>query len=72
METRETVTARLPTQEESAALRISPMRTVLAITSVATDATGRVIEAALLALPGDNADAVFISHPAPKEGKNDR
>ncbi|MFE5832741.1 GntR family transcriptional regulator [Streptomyces sp. NPDC056508] len=72
VETRETVTARLPTAEESAALRISPTRTVLTITSVATDATGRVIEAALLALPGDNADAVFISHPAPKEGKTDR
>ncbi|MFC8795173.1 GntR family transcriptional regulator [Streptomyces cinereoruber] len=72
VETRETVTARLPTPEESAALHISPTRTVLTITSVATDATGRVIEAALLALPGDSADAVFISHPAPKEGKTDR
>ncbi|MGA5220200.1 GntR family transcriptional regulator [Streptomyces cinereoruber] len=72
VETRETVTARLPTPEESAALRISPTRTVLTITSVATDATGCVIEAALLALPSDNADAVFISHPAPKEGKTDR
>ncbi|MEV4938892.1 GntR family transcriptional regulator [Streptomyces zaomyceticus] len=60
---RETVTARLPTQEEATTLRISSTLAVLAITSVATDATGRVVEAALLVLPGDRADAVFTTHP---------
>ncbi|MDX2297592.1 MULTISPECIES: GntR family transcriptional regulator [Streptomyces] len=64
---RETVTARLPTQEEATTLRISSTLAVLAITSVATDATGRVVEAALLVLPGDRADAVFTAHPTTEE-----
>lgn len=64
---RETVTARLPTQEEATALRISSTLAVLAITSVATDATGRVVEAALLVLPGDRANAVFTTHRTTEE-----
>ncbi|MFF2305707.1 GntR family transcriptional regulator [Streptomyces sp. NPDC058128] len=68
----ETVTARLPTPEEATTLRISPTRTVLTITSVAINSTGRVIEAVLLALPSDAADAVFTAHPTPKEREMDR
>ncbi|MFF8408302.1 GntR family transcriptional regulator [Streptomyces omiyaensis] len=66
-ETQETVTARLPTLEEATALRISPTRTVLAITRIALNSTGRVLEVALLALPSDAADAVFTTHPPLKE-----
>lgn len=66
-EIRETVTARLPTPEEATTLRISSTLAVLAITSVAIDATGRVVEAALLVLPGDRADAVFTTHPTTEE-----
>ncbi|MFC8276135.1 GntR family transcriptional regulator [Streptomyces sp. NPDC057271] len=59
---RETVCARPATPDESAALRISPTAVVLAITRIATDSTGRVVEAALLAFPRDRVDAVFTTH----------
>ncbi|MER6268289.1 GntR family transcriptional regulator [Streptomyces sp900105755] len=59
---RETVCARQPTPDEASALRIGSAPPVLAITRVATDPTGRVIEAALLAFPGDRVDAVFTTH----------
>lgn len=59
---RETVSTRLPTPAEAPTLRISPTLAILSITHVATDTTGRVVEAALLALPGDRADAVFTTH----------
>jgi GntR family transcriptional regulator len=59
---RERVTARPPTPEEAATLRISSALAVLAITRVAADRTGRVVEAALLVLPGDRADAFFTTH----------
>ncbi|MFB8034818.1 GntR family transcriptional regulator [Streptomyces sp. NPDC056004] len=59
---RETVCARSPTPDEASALRIGNGMAVLAITRIATDATGRVVEAALLAFPGDRADAVFTAH----------
>ncbi len=49
---RETVCARLPTPDEATTLRANSTAPILAITRVATDATGRVIEAALLAFPG--------------------
>ncbi|MFF3770525.1 GntR family transcriptional regulator [Streptomyces sp. NPDC002232] len=68
-EIRETVTARLPTPEEATTLRISSTLAVLAIASVATTTTGRVVEAALLVLPGDRADAVFTTHPTTEERK---
>ncbi|MEV6198790.1 GntR family transcriptional regulator [Streptomyces sp. NPDC051771] len=71
-ETQETVTARLPTPEEASALRISATRTVLAITRIALNSAGRVMEAALLALPSDAADAVFTTHPTLKEGEANR
>ncbi|MDX2979422.1 GntR family transcriptional regulator [Streptomyces microflavus] len=59
---RETVCARSPTPDEASALRIGNNMAVLAITRIATDATGRVVEAALLAFPGDRVDAVFTAH----------
>ncbi|MGW2921840.1 GntR family transcriptional regulator [Streptomyces angustmyceticus] len=61
-EVRERVSARPPTPEEAATLRISSTLSVLAITRVAADHTGRVVEAALLVLPGDRADAFFTTH----------
>ncbi|WDT60036.1 GntR family transcriptional regulator [Streptomyces sp. G7(2002)] len=61
-EVRERVSARPPTPEEVATLRISPALAVLAITRVAADSTGRVVEAALLVLPGGRADAFFTTH----------
>ncbi|MFH8340001.1 GntR family transcriptional regulator [Streptomyces sp. AM6-12] len=59
---RETVCARPPTPDEASALRIGSAGAVLAITRIATDSTGRVVEAALLAFPGDRVDAVFTTH----------
>lgn len=35
---------------------------VLTVTRIATDANGRVVEAALLVFPGDRVDAVFTAH----------
>ncbi|MFJ8768362.1 GntR family transcriptional regulator [Streptomyces clavifer] len=59
---RETVCARSPTPDEASALRIGSTTAVLAITRIAADPTGRVIEAALLTFPGDRVDAVFTAH----------
>lgn len=64
---RETLCARPPTPDESSTLRTNSVTPVLAITRVATDPTGRVIEAALLVFPGDRADAVFTTHHTPDE-----
>ncbi|MFG2498574.1 GntR family transcriptional regulator [Streptomyces sp. NPDC048441] len=69
---RETVSARLPTPEEASTLRISTVLAVLAITRVTADITGRVVEAALLVLPGDRADAVFTTHHVTDEGWTER
>ncbi|MFF5766842.1 GntR family transcriptional regulator [Streptomyces tanashiensis] len=60
-EIQESVCARLPTPTEAATLRISSTLAVLAITRVATDTTGRIVEVALLALPGDRGEAVFTT-----------
>lgn len=59
---RETVSARPPTPDEASALRLRSAMAVLAITRVATDATGRVVEGSLLVFPGDRVDAVFTTH----------
>ncbi|GFH65746.1 MULTISPECIES: GntR family transcriptional regulator [Streptomyces] len=59
---RETVCARPPTPDEASTLRTNSTTPVLAITRVATDATGRVVEAAFLVFPGDRVDAVFTTH----------
>ncbi|MEU9518386.1 GntR family transcriptional regulator [Streptomyces sp. NPDC048224] len=61
---RETVSARFPTPDEASALRIGIASVVLSITRIATDLTGRVVEATLLAFPGDRVDAVFTTHHA--------
>ncbi|MEU9119995.1 GntR family transcriptional regulator [Streptomyces sp. NPDC048506] len=67
---RERVSARPPTPEEAATLRISSALAVLAITRVVSDRTGRVVEAALLVLPSDRADALFTTHHMPHERTN--
>ncbi|MGI5408521.1 GntR family transcriptional regulator [Streptomyces chartreusis] len=59
---RETVSARPPAPDEASALRLRSSVAVLAVTRVATDAIGRVVEAALLVFPGDRVDAVFTIH----------
>ncbi|KAF3465471.1 GntR family transcriptional regulator [Streptomyces sp. Tu 3180] len=59
---RETVCARPPTPDEASTLRTNSTAPVLAITRVATDTTGRVVEVALLVFPGDRVDAVFTTH----------
>ncbi|MEU5015540.1 GntR family transcriptional regulator [Streptomyces sp. NPDC021749] len=69
-EVQERVSARLPTAEEVATLRISSALAVLAITRVASDITGRVVEAALLVLPGDRVDAFFTTHHMSDERTN--
>jgi GntR family transcriptional regulator len=61
-EVREEISVRLPTPEEASTLRISSALAVLAVTRQTADTAGRVIEAALLVLPGDRADAVFTTH----------
>lgn len=63
-EVREMVSVRLPTPEEASILRISSALAVLAVTRQMADTAGRVVEAALLVLPGDRADAVFTTHYA--------
>ncbi|MFD3995443.1 GntR family transcriptional regulator [Streptomyces sp. NPDC058583] len=66
-ETREVFTARLPTLEEAFTLRISSTLPVLAITRVSSDTTGRVVEGALLVLPGDRTNALFTIHHTTEE-----
>ncbi|WP_042437731.1 UTRA domain-containing protein, partial [Streptacidiphilus albus] len=56
----ERVSSRLPTPNEVATLRLTPRTSVLVIERTTADASGRVVEAALLALPGD-AEAVFAT-----------
>ncbi|MEU6892178.1 GntR family transcriptional regulator [Streptomyces sp. NPDC046557] len=70
-EVQETVGAGLPTAEDAAALRISTSLAVLSIRRVATDTAGRVVEVALLLLPGDRADAHFTTrHTTEERGSN--
>jgi GntR family transcriptional regulator len=64
---REAICARSPTPDEASALRIGSTTAVLAITRTATDSTGRVVEAALLAFPGDRVDAVFTALLDPRQ-----
>ncbi|MFJ2589543.1 GntR family transcriptional regulator [Streptomyces sp. NPDC087538] len=66
---REAVCARPPTPDELSTLRLGPASVVLSITRIATDSTGRVIEATLLAFPGDRVDAVFTTHHVTDERK---
>ncbi|WP_338495561.1 GntR family transcriptional regulator [Streptomyces sp. SJL17-4] len=66
-QSRDRVSARLPTPEEASTLRISSALAVLSITRVSTDNTGRVVEAALLVLPSDRTDALFDTHHVTNE-----
>ncbi|MFE5716338.1 GntR family transcriptional regulator [Streptomyces sp. NPDC056501] len=66
-EIQETVTARLPTPEEASNLRISSTLPVLTITRVSSDRVSRVVEAALVVLPGDRANALFTTHHTTEE-----
>ncbi|MFE1438103.1 GntR family transcriptional regulator [Streptomyces sp. NPDC058739] len=59
---RETVCARPPTPDEATTLQTNSAMPMLAITRIATDATGRVVEAALLVFPWDRVEAVFTTH----------
>ncbi|MFB6508772.1 GntR family transcriptional regulator [Streptomyces virginiae] len=67
-EIQERLGARLPTEEESTALRISTSLPVLSLTRVATNTVGRVVQAALIVLPGDRADVLFTTRLMPDEG----
>ncbi|MCX4824386.1 GntR family transcriptional regulator [Streptomyces sp. NBC_01142] len=58
----ERVTARLPDPMEAKTLRLGTGAPVLAIERISMDATGRVVEAALLVLPGHRTEAVFTTH----------
>ncbi|MFD3885034.1 GntR family transcriptional regulator [Streptomyces microflavus] len=59
------VIARHPDAEEASALRINTQAVLLSIDRVSMDETGRVVEAALIALPGHLARAEFTT-PAPE------
>jgi GntR family transcriptional regulator len=69
---RETVCARPPAPDEASALRIGLAVAVLAITRIATDTTGRVVEAALLVFPVDRVDAVFTTNHVTDERQTKR
>ncbi|MFI5704062.1 GntR family transcriptional regulator [Streptomyces xanthochromogenes] len=58
------VTSRLPDAEEAWTLRIGTGTAVLTIERISVDASGRVVEAALLVLPGHSSEAIYES-PAP-------
>ncbi|MFF2651719.1 GntR family transcriptional regulator [Streptomyces sp. NPDC058045] len=58
------VTARLPEPEDTWVLRIGAGAPVLSIQRTSRDTDGRVVEAALLLLPGHSAEALFTTHPA--------
>ncbi|QKW07390.1 GntR family transcriptional regulator [Streptomyces sp. NA04227] len=54
--------ARLPTEHEAATLRLGPGSPVLSVERIAMDDSDRIVEAALLALPGFRSGAVFTTH----------
>ena len=55
--------ARPPTPDEASTLRTNSN----ALTRVATDPTGRVVETVLPVFPGDRVDAVFTTHHVTEE-----
>ncbi len=57
----ERVSARFPTSEEAKALRITARTSVLAIERTSIDVNGQVVVVALLVLPGDRAEARFVT-----------
>ncbi|MFI9269782.1 UTRA domain-containing protein [Kitasatospora sp. NPDC052896] len=58
----EHVTTRFPTWKEMELLHVTARTSLLAIQRVSTDRAGHVVEAALLALPGDRAEIRFTTH----------
>lgn len=56
------VTARPSSADETDTLGLTVRSPVLVITRTTTDADGRVVEAALVVLPGDRADAEYATH----------
>ncbi|MGW8570626.1 GntR family transcriptional regulator [Streptomyces niveus] len=62
--TTERVTARFPTAEEAHVLNISTRTPVLALERTSTDLCGRVVEGALLVLPGDRIEVLFTTRSA--------
>ncbi|WP_066953085.1 GntR family transcriptional regulator [Streptomyces lushanensis] len=64
--TTERVTARFPTTTEAQTLHITTRSPVLAMERVSTDATERVVEGALLVLPGDRTEILFTTGSVPE------
>lgn len=60
----ERVTARFPTADEAYTLNISTRTPVLAVERTSTDARDRVVEGALLVLPGDRIEVLFTTRSA--------
>lgn len=56
--------ARLPTSSEARTLQISPRGTVLVVGRTLIDVSGRVVEASVVVLPGQCAEAIFTTHIA--------
>ncbi|MFE4174206.1 GntR family transcriptional regulator [Streptomyces sp. NPDC056909] len=70
--TTERITARFPTTTEAQTLRITTRSPVLAVERVSTDATERVVEGALLVLPGDRTDILVTTGSAPERLERSR
>ncbi|MEV7427080.1 GntR family transcriptional regulator [Streptomyces sp. NPDC091212] len=62
--TTERATARFPTGDEAQLLHITRRSPVLAVERVAADADGRVVEGALLVLPGDRSEVLYTGRSA--------
>ena len=62
----ERVSARFPSSAEAKTLRLTARTSVLAIERTSIDVHGRVVVAALLVLPGDRAEARFITAEPPE------
>ncbi|MFC9601978.1 GntR family transcriptional regulator [Streptomyces niveus] len=62
--TTERVTARFPTPDEAHTLHISTRTPVLAVERTSSDASDRVVEGALLVLPGDRIEVLFTTESA--------
>ncbi|RDG36489.1 GntR family transcriptional regulator [Streptomyces corynorhini] len=65
--TTERVTARFPTGDEAQLLHITRRSPVLAVERVSTDSGGRVVEGALLVLPGDRSEILHTGCSAADE-----
>lgn len=58
----ERIVARMPTSSEARTLQISPRGTVLVVGRTFNDVSGRVVEASVVVLPGQCAEAIFTTH----------